>query len=297
MQQPIPSTRESLSSLTCNLTTYLASLPGTTNISLNAPPACSQAMVTKWETTNSLTMPADLKDFYCVANGLTVRWSTTPSSTGILSAPHLDPAKVLLKSTTPKPATPDLDSTASPVGLGHINGVGELNRLTLPPCCDPFIDYYNRLLHPSSKHSSSSSTNIGSKLTGISEYIPPRSTSPNNIYTDVNGWTGPNPATACFVLDDQGTYGCVVIAFYPPVPLPNGTYETCEEPSIWFVDRSYRFHYLCDDLTSYIRLLVIHLGIKGWWGIYGDGMDPVSEAVMRRFAPERLVVGLAAANV
>ena len=103
MLAPAPSSRESLSYITASCTAYLASLPGTTNISLTAPSPLTIPLTQKFESDNSVTLPTDLRDFYTgVSNGLTLRWSALSAATGILSHPHLDPARIVNK---PAPAT------------------------------------------------------------------------------------------------------------------------------------------------------------------------------------------------
>ena len=63
------------------------------------------------------------------------------------------------------------------------------------------------------------------------------------------------------------------------------------QPTIWFRDRRCQWHPLTDTFTSYFRLAVVQLGIVGWqYSFTEDGLGADTELLMRRFAPERLVV-------
>lgn len=64
-----------------------------------------------------------------------------------------------------------------------------------------------------------------------------------------------------------------------------------EEPEIWFVDQSSRWHYICKTFTQYLRLLVIHLGIHGWQLAFTpEGLPTTTQQWMTMFCKERLLI-------
>lgn len=64
-----------------------------------------------------------------------------------------------------------------------------------------------------------------------------------------------------------------------------------EEPEVWFVDQSARWHYLCKSFTQYLRLLVVHLGVHGWQLAFTpEGLPSTTEHWMTMFCKERLII-------
>lgn len=64
-----------------------------------------------------------------------------------------------------------------------------------------------------------------------------------------------------------------------------------EEPEIWILDQSACLSYLCRSFTHYLRLLVVHLGIKGWQGVFMDqGWSINTQLWMGMYCKERLIV-------
>jgi len=56
---------------------YLKSLNGTQNVVLLSNPPLSSEAISEWELTNNATLPSDLKAFFMVCNGLTLKWSAS----------------------------------------------------------------------------------------------------------------------------------------------------------------------------------------------------------------------------
>lgn len=64
-----------------------------------------------------------------------------------------------------------------------------------------------------------------------------------------------------------------------------------EDPEVWLLDQSCQLTYIARTFTHYMRLLVTHLGIKGWQGTFMDnGWPPSTQLWMNLFCKERLVV-------
>jgi len=102
-----------------------------------------------------------------------------------------------------------------------------------------------------------------------------------------------------FAIDCLPNYGCVCLVYnagYSPgikkAPEDQESKWAREEStSVWYKDRSCKWWYIAPDITSYLRLMIVHLCIVGWWGAYTDSdVDPGCKLLMRRFAPERMVV-------
>jgi len=44
---------------------------------------------------------------------------------------------------------------------------------------------------------------------------------------------------------------------------------------IWLLDLSLQWHYLAGDFTQYYRMMISHLGIRGWQYLYTEyGLTP-----------------------
>jgi len=156
-----------------------------------------------------------------------------------------------------------------------VNELTSLERVFFDRVRNPFVDYYNRVTMPPN-------------------YIPPRSTRGRVVNT-----VKLLDECKAFVLDNQDNNGMVVLVYNCTIPTANTEdgaqeYGVMSGTSIWFITRTNQWYYLCDDFTKYLRLMVTHLGIRGWWGLYGDtGVDQYTENIMRRFIPERLVIAKA----
>ncbi|KAK3729044.1 hypothetical protein RRG08_005417 [Elysia crispata] len=60
---------------------------------------------------------------------------------------------------------------------------------------------------------------------------------------------------------------------------------------IWYLDRSLRWHYLCDSFLAYFRLMLMHLGLPHWHLAFTDiGLPPLSKQWFNMYAPIRLEV-------
>lgn len=64
-----------------------------------------------------------------------------------------------------------------------------------------------------------------------------------------------------------------------------------ENPEIWFLDVSARWHFLCPTFTQFIRLMVTHLGVYGWQNMFTpEGASSSTRQWMRMFCKERLII-------
>ena len=64
-----------------------------------------------------------------------------------------------------------------------------------------------------------------------------------------------------------------------------------EQPEVWFVDQSSRWHYISKTFTQYFRLLVIHLGVHGWQLTFTpEGAPSTTQQWMTMFCKERLII-------
>jgi len=61
--------------------------------------------------------------------------------------------------------------------------------------------------------------------------------------------------------------------------------------SIWFLDRSLHWHFLCNSFLSYYRLMLMHLGLPQWQFAFTDiGLPQQSKQWFNMYAPIRLEV-------
>eukprot|EP00752_Nemacystus_decipiens_P001796 g1735.t1 len=61
-------------------------------------------------------------------------------------------------------------------------------------------------------------------------------------------------------------------------------------PEVWLQDLSCRWNFLADDFTKYFRMMVVHLGVRGWQQAFTPvGLSPNTEQCMRLYCPDRLL--------
>jgi tubulin polyglutamylase complex subunit 2 len=61
------------------------------------------------------------------------------------------------------------------------------------------------------------------------------------------------------------------------------------QPEVWLLDNNGGMTYLCSCFTHYFRLLIVHLGMIGWQGIFLDcGLSEITQQWMNIFCRERL---------
>lgn len=128
------------------------------------------------------------------------------------------------------------------------------------------------------------------------------------LWNDSSSTTPPDmSSSAAFILDSHCEIGDVVLMYRTkpagnknsddahdsstdnqPLPLDSPCYE---EPEVWLIDQSSRWHYLCKTFTQYLRLLVIHLGVHGWQLAFTpEGLPNTTEHWMTLFCKERLII-------
>lgn len=72
-----------------------------------------------------------------------------------------------------------------------------------------------------------------------------------------------------------------------------GRHYYSDKPTVWFIDLSARWHYVCGSFTHYLRLEVTHLGIYGWQLVFTpEGLQHDTEQWMNLFCKERLLIDL-----
>ena len=274
--------------ITNNLQNYILSLPGTQNCTLssdqpnkNLSQTVSPGELENWEKTHSLKLPIDLKNFYEVTNGLTVKWYVAPitklqaSNTVLDMSKSVIPTKTAMSSRSSSPIDPTIqkvnrngihDDESILAGDSTINRFDKLQPIKLDNY-NPVLSYQNRI-----------SFGRG--------YIS------NEDELETN-------SIKAFALENVKDYGTICLLYYETQPSASrfnkisNSYPIAS-PSIWLKDRACNWWYICRDISSYIRLMTVHLGIKGWWLTYTDfGVDPNCESLMRRFCPERVVVDMA----
>ncbi|XP_074644589.1 tubulin polyglutamylase complex subunit 2-like [Tubulanus polymorphus] len=60
-------------------------------------------------------------------------------------------------------------------------------------------------------------------------------------------------------------------------------------PEIWFLDRSFEWHFLAESFSKYYRLMLIHLGLPQWQYVYTDiGLSNQSKQWYNLYTPIQL---------
>ncbi|GMI07731.1 hypothetical protein TrLO_g11532 [Triparma laevis f. longispina] len=200
-------------------------------------------------------------------------------------------------------------------GLGHINSIADLTPIDFSDYIDdPFLDYFNRLNHgdgyivPCDPYWNTASLSSGDDspkvhafalhnldsfgtialVYGMQIYRDASSSSSN---THTTATSSPSPSTSPSSPSPSSP------PFSPPnpdTPTPNPSFSSSSfspPPEIWFRDRSNKWWFMCNDFTCYLRLMIVHLGIRGWWASFTThGLDPNCRQLMIRFCPERMLV-------
>lgn len=66
-----------------------------------------------------------------------------------------------------------------------------------------------------------------------------------------------------------------------------------ELSEIWLQDTSGRWHYMCNTITQYLRLAIVHLGIHGWPLVFTpESLPPSTQQWLSVHCKERLVLDL-----
>eukprot|EP00047_Mylnosiga_fluctuans_P015934 m.50417 g.50417 ORF g.50417 m.50417 type:complete len:280 (+) comp6224_c0_seq1:114-953(+) len=98
---------------------------------------------------------------------------------------------------------------------------------------------------------------------------------------------------------EEGCVGSVRLFFSPPlveIDACDGDGAVCvvgdgRDTSVWFRDRSERYHRIAGSFTEYFRLMVAHLGIPGWqYALTSIGLSPIAAQWFHQYAPSRLVI-------
>lgn len=122
-------------------------------------------------------------------------------------------------------------------------------------------------------------------------------------WSDVSA-TAPDPKNcAAFLLDSHCEIGELVFLYRldrksmsadsaDGVAAATGEGAPCyEDPEVWFVDQSSRWHFIAKTFTQYFRLLVVHLGVHGWQLAFTpEGLHSTTQQWMGIFCKERLIV-------
>ncbi|CAG5128826.1 unnamed protein product, partial [Candidula unifasciata] len=88
-----------------------------------------------------------------------------------------------------------------------------------------------------------------------------------------------------FELDACDGFGKVCLV-YTRAPKDDSSSESDNYiTKIWFLDRSLRWHYICDTFLAYYRLMLMHLGLPHWQLAFTDiGLPPYAKARMPTLA-------------
>ena len=83
--------------------------------------------------------------------------------------------------------------------------------------------------------------------------------------------------------------GKVVIVF----DISNKTNISSLSSSIWFQDLSCEWNFICTSFSDYFRLMIMHLGLKGWqYSFTKIGLNPITMQWLRFLVPNRLDIDL-----
>ncbi|PIK41721.1 putative tubulin polyglutamylase complex subunit 2-like [Apostichopus japonicus] len=102
----------------------------------------------------------------------------------------------------------------------------------------------------------------------------------------VNGFPHFDGRSRIFELDACREYGKVCLVYHN-----TETGSPAQGAEVWFLDRSFRWHFLTDSYSEYFQMMLVHLGLPEWQYIFTDiGLSPQVQTWFHMFAPMRLVI-------
>ncbi|BFY98652.1 hypothetical protein BsWGS_01692 [Bradybaena similaris] len=210
-----------LDQLSINIVSHLEKKPGICQVKHDVKPAAEKPAISMWEQKHSLLLPVDLRNFFLTTNGFHLTWSVK------------------------------MENAVIPVGVMHINSVGQLQRL---------------------ENALSEGTHTQPSLWDLEiEDQKDEKKAPSFVESKI------------FELDPCDRFGKVCLV-YSGAPKDYIT-------KIWFLDRSLRWHYICDTFLAYYRLMLMHLGLPHWQFAFTDiGLPPYAKQWYNMYAPVRLEV-------
>jgi len=277
--------------MTNNILPYLSTHPSITSSTITSPPPPSPTSITSWERSNNTTLPKDLKKFYRCCDGLHLRWMCSLD----------ERARLVPEMALKRQSQFDAEDEASGVdsvldgevivgGEGGICPLKDVRRVRISKGVNPRRQYNDRKKFGPNYVDKVEEKRImaGGSAGGLDE---------------IEAWSIEEifgGGIVCYLRypgsksTRRGPMGGLGVGDsedeYDPVQ-----YDTANEDdgSVWYLDPACDWHPIAPDFSSYFRLFIVHLGIKGWQGAFTDvGLDPGAMGLMRRFAPERLVVDL-----
>lgn len=105
-----------------------------------------------------------------------------------------------------------------------------------------------------------------------------------------------NPSTtAAFIIDSYCEVGDIVLVYTAEVNTEKKPFMKggVNNPTVWLIDLSCRWHFIASNFSDYLRLMYAHLGIIGWQEAFvPEGLTTVTRQWMNIFCKERLLVDI-----
>jgi len=99
--------------------------------------------------------------------------------------------------------------------------------------------------------------------------------------------------SAAFVIHSFPEYGNICLLYRTNIN--NNTNDNYSSPEIWYQDQFANWHYICNNFTQLMRIMVTHFGISGWQLAFTpEGLPLVTRQWMNLFCKERLTIDLLA---
>lgn len=310
---------ESLSHETRDVINYLRSRPEICDLKIDEIASAGQSQINEWEIKNLCSMPTDLKQFYLNHNGISIEWNFSVDDQSIpLGRINVNPLRELTRVSTAlhknlnDPSLFDVEDvqvppkkpvekqklqskSSSTFSASSLMSLGtEISNISLSK--NKTVDNETEMaeifkksaqLHQNENETDTLNDSSSENENDVNEYydiadlgdlIPHFGETSNN-----------------FELDNCNGYGKVCLVYkarrsdcIDSVRDQNIKDQTSE---IWFLDRSLQWHYLTDSFQNYYRLLIAHLGLPQWQGLFTeDGLPPFLYQWYYMLAPGRILV-------
>ena len=227
---------EVINCMTCHILDYIKRLPGTCDSKLEHYPPCVAEHFESWHRNNvPLKLPKDIGQFYSMTNGLKLKWH------GNFKVLNEDNNEILNDNRSSQ------QSIKFKISHDGKNREVESKKILIGYSS---IFSIEKVISLSSKKINTLEQQLISSGLGVATCVK-----------------------AAFTIEYDPQYGVVAMVYGPDLLFENEPMcmnedihheKLNESTSIWFCDLKGTWYPLASTFTNYFRMIIVHLGIKGW---------------------------------
>mmetsp|Transcript_2419 Transcript_2419/g.3788 ORF Transcript_2419/g.3788 Transcript_2419/m.3788 type:complete len:267 (-) Transcript_2419:4016-4816(-) len=250
--------REQFDKIALNCITYLETFEECRNVNFQCGDGAASHESVLWEKRNSpYKLPTDLKNFYCMFNGVQLGWNV------------------------------DLNEKSVQVGYIRVNRLESLKAVDVLGAFDSnaWSDATSSSDTPSPPDPRTCAAFSLDSQCEFGEVVLLYRNDPDYSTNTTSTIATTAAAVAGSADDSDGHAGSEAVG------ISSQEEQRLHQPEVWFIDRSSRWFFLSKNFTQYFRLLIIHLGIHGWQLAFTpEGLPTTAQHWMGMFCKERLII-------